>query len=170
MTEVYDDEFTRYVKKARPSLRRTAFGFTADWFEADDLVQRTLLALYSRWEKLDHRDRIAAYAHRTMARLFISDRRARHWSHEIPCEQPPETEPAPDTCVVYGDRLLLVNALAELGPRQRAAVVLRYWDDRSVEETAEALGCVCSTIRSQTARALATLRSALAPAFDESGG
>ena len=73
MAEVYADDFTRYAARARPALHRTAFGFTADWHEAEDLVQRTLIALYTRWDKLEHRDKIAAYAYTVMVRLFIRE-------------------------------------------------------------------------------------------------
>lgn len=162
--DVHDDEFSQYVSTHRPALRRFAFRLAADWYEADDLVQRTLIALHARWEGLDHRDKIAAYTHTVMVRLFISDRRSRRWSHEILHEWPPEPEPVYDAgASSFDDRLLLLSALRSLAPRQRAVVLLRYWDDRSVEETAQALGCVGSTVRSQTARAMATLRSMLEP-------
>jgi RNA polymerase sigma-70 factor (sigma-E family) len=157
-----DAEFTRFVRGTRPALRRAAFRLTADWYEADDLVQRTLIALYQRWASLEHRDRLAAYAHRTMVRLVISDRRTRRWSSEVLQARLPEPEPVPDVWAVLGDRLALVDVLAGLGPRQRAAVVLRYCEDRRVDEIATLLGCMSSTVRSQLARALTTLRSALA--------
>src|SRR5438105_8683260 len=96
MAEVYADDFTRYAARARPALHRTAFGFTADWHEAEDLVQRTLIALYTRWDKLEHRDKIAAYAYTVMVRLFISDRRSPRWSNEVLSDRPPDGEPAPD--------------------------------------------------------------------------
>jgi RNA polymerase sigma-70 factor (sigma-E family) len=156
-------EFTEYVRTQRPALRRIAFRLTADWYEADDLVQRTLIVLLSRWERLDQHDKIGPYVYTVMNRLLISDRRSHRWSSEILHEWPPEPDPALDTSAYFGDRLLLMNALEHLAPKQRAAVVLRYWHDRSVEDTAQALGCMCSTVRSQTARALATLRSVLEP-------
>lgn len=155
------DEFTEYAKKARPGLQRIAFRLTADWHEADDLAQRTLIVLHERWETLERRDRIAAYVYTIMVRLLISDRRSQRWSSEILHEWLPEPAPAPDALALFGERLLLLDALADLSPRQRAAVVLRYWDDCSVEDTAQLLGCMSSTVRSQTARALATLRSRL---------
>ena len=164
MAEVHGDEFTRYATRARPVLHRTALGFTADWHEAEDLVQRTLMALYMRWDGLERRDKIASYAYTVMVRLFISDRRSPRWSNEILSDRPPDAEPAPDVFARLGDRLLLADALDGLPPKQRAAMMLRYWKDYSVEETAEVLDCGSSTVRSQTARALATLRSLLAPA------
>jgi RNA polymerase sigma-70 factor (sigma-E family) len=157
------DDLTEYVRRKRPALRRVAFRLTADWYEADDLVQRTLIALLARWDTLDDRDQIGPYAYTVMNRLFISDRRSHRWSNEVLHEWPPEPGSVPDAYAFFSDRLLLLNALADLAPRQRAAVLLRYWHDRSVEETAEALGCMSSTVRSQTTRALATLRSLLEP-------
>jgi RNA polymerase sigma-70 factor (sigma-E family) len=161
MAELYEDEFARYAEQARPGLRRTAFRLTADWHEADDLAQRTLIALHARWPSLRDHDRLAGYAHTIMVRLLISDRRAHRWSSEILAERLPEPAPEPDHSADLGDRILLLRALAELSPRQREAIILRYWEDRSVAETAAELGCMQSTVRSQTARALATLRSAL---------
>ncbi|ETK37136.1 SigE family RNA polymerase sigma factor [Microbispora sp. ATCC PTA-5024] len=161
MAEAHDDEFSRYVREARPALRRTAFLLSADWHEADDLVQRTLIALHRRWDTLRQRDKIAGYARTVMLRLIISDRRSHRWSREVLHDLPPEPDPSPDPYGLVLDRLLLMNALAGLGPRQRAAVVLRYWEDRTVEETASALGSEGSTVRSQTVRALASLRASL---------
>ncbi|MDP9870309.1 MULTISPECIES: SigE family RNA polymerase sigma factor [Streptosporangium] len=166
MAEARDDEFSRYVKEARPALRRMAFLLSADWYEADDLVQRTLIALHLRWDTLKDRDKLAGYARVIMTRLIISDRRSYRWSHEILHDLPPEPDSTPDPYAFLGDRLLLMRALADLAPRQRATVVMRYWEDRSVEETARAMGSRCSTVRSQTVRALATLRLALQAGAD----
>ncbi|ACZ89694.1 RNA polymerase sigma-E factor [Streptosporangium roseum] len=161
MAGAREEEFSRYVKEARPGLRRTAFLLSSDWFEADDLVQRALIAIHGRWESLEHRDRITGYARTIIIRMIISDRRSHRWSREALAEALPEPEPAGDPYALLGDRLVLMRALAALGPRQRAVVVLRYWEDRSVEETALAMGSGGSTVRSQTARALSTLRSVL---------
>ncbi|GIH67816.1 SigE family RNA polymerase sigma factor [Sphaerimonospora thailandensis] len=162
MAEARDDEFSRYVKEARPALRRAAFLLSSDWHEAEDLVQRTLMAIHRHWDNLERRDKITGYARAVMIRLISSDRRTHRWSREVLHERPPEPEPSPDPYARVVDRLLLMNALAALGPRQRTAVVLRYWEDRSVEETAGVMGSEGSTVRSQTVRALAALRSALA--------
>jgi RNA polymerase sigma-70 factor (sigma-E family) len=161
MAEAREDEFSRYVREARPALRRTAFLLTSDWYEADDLVQRTLITLHRKWESLEQRDHIGGYARTVMLRLLLADRRTHRWSREVLYDLPPEPDPTPDPYTLLADRMMLVDALAGLGPRQRAAVVLRYWEDRSVEETASAMGSVTSTVRSQTVRALATLRTAL---------
>jgi RNA polymerase sigma-70 factor (sigma-E family) len=161
MAEERDDEFSRYVRDMRPALRRVAFLLSADWHEADDLVQRTLIAIHARWDSLQCRDRMAGYAHKVMIHLLISDRRSHRWSREVLHDLPPDTGAAPDPYSLLGDRLVLMDALADLAPRQRTAVLLRYWEDRSVEETAQAMGSSSSTVRSQTVRALATLRTVL---------
>ncbi|MFC0865981.1 SigE family RNA polymerase sigma factor [Sphaerimonospora cavernae] len=162
MAEAREDEFSRYVREVRPALRRAAFRLSDDWHEAEDLVQRTLIAIHRHWDTLERRDRIAGYARTILVRLISSDRRSHRWSREVLHERPPEPGPSPDPYARVVDRMLLMNALAALGPRQRAAVVLRYLEDRSVEETAGAMGSEGSTVRSQTVRALAALRSALA--------
>ncbi|MEU9835303.1 SigE family RNA polymerase sigma factor [Streptosporangium sp. NPDC048047] len=161
MAGTRDDEFAHFVEATRSALRRAAFQLSDDWYEADDLVQRTLMTLHRHWERLDHHEKINAYARTVMTRLLISDRRAHRWSREVLGDSVPESVPAPDPYAALGDRLMLMDALAGLGPRQRAAVVLRYWEDRSVEETARVMGSGCSTVRSQTVRGLAALRSAL---------
>ncbi|GIH94909.1 SigE family RNA polymerase sigma factor [Planobispora siamensis] len=161
MEEMRDEEFAYFVRTIRPTLRRAAFQLSEDWYEADDLVQRTLMAIHRRWDALDRHDGMGAYAHRVMRRLLISDRRSLRWSREVLTEPLPDSVPAWDPYVQVGERLVLMEALAGLGPRQRAAVVLRYWEDRSVEETARAMGSGSSTVRSQTVRALNALRSAL---------
>ena len=170
MAEARDGGFSRYARQARPALRRTAFLLTGDWHEAEDLVQRTLIALHRHWDRLERHDRISGYVRAIMIRLVYSDRRSQRWSREVPHELPPEPEPLADPYTLVVDRILLMNALAGLGPRQRAAVVLRYWEDRSVEETASAMGSEGSTVRSQTVRALATLRTALTAASDGTAG
>lgn len=161
MAEARDDEFSRYAKEARPALRRAAYLLSSDWHEAEDLVQRALIAIHRRWDSIERRDQMAGYARAVMLRLLISDRRAHRWTREVLHDLPPEPDPGPDPYAYVLDRLVLMNALAALGPRQREAVVLRYWEDRSVEETACVMGSEGSTVRSQTVRALAALRAAL---------
>ncbi|GII02151.1 SigE family RNA polymerase sigma factor [Planobispora takensis] len=170
MEEMRDEEFAYFVRTIRPTLRRAAFQLSEDWYEADDLVQRTLMAIHRRWDVLDRHDGMGAYAHRVMRRLLISDRRSLRWSREVLTEPLPDSVPGWDPYVQVGERMVLMEALADLGPRQRAAVVLRYWEDRSVEETARAMGSGSSTVRSQTVRALNALRSALGDGSEADGG
>ncbi|SDQ30270.1 sigma-70 family RNA polymerase sigma factor [Thermostaphylospora chromogena] len=161
MTDTCEQEFAHFVRQARPMLRRIAFRLSQDWYEADDLVQRTLMTLHRRWAVLDRRDRIEPYARQIMRRLVISDRRAMRWSREVLTGLPPDSASASDPYTLVGERLALMDALARLGPRQRATLFLRFWEDRSVEDTARVMGNESSTVRSQTVRALNALRSAL---------
>jgi RNA polymerase sigma-70 factor (sigma-E family) len=165
---VLDNEFAGYVRKARSELRRRAFLLCGDWYNADDLVQNTLIKVHRRWNDLERRDELGAYTRTVMLRTFISDRRAHRWSREFVHDRLPEPDPVSDGQGHLGDRLLLQSALAQLAPRQRAAVVLRYWEDLSVEETARTLGCSSATIRSQASRALMTLRYLLEGDFQHS--
>jgi RNA polymerase sigma-70 factor (sigma-E family) len=160
-----DDQFSRWVKQARSDLRRRAFLLCGDWFGADDLVQNTLIKLYRRWNDLERREELGAYTRTIMFRTFISERRTHRWSRELIQDRVPEPPPLADGQVHLGDRYLLLGALAQLGPRQRAAIILRYWEDLSVEETARTLGCSTATVRSQASRALTTLRCMLEPEY-----
>lgn len=164
MAEARGREFVNFAQEARPMLRRIAFRLSDDWHEADDLVQRTLLALHRHWDDLDRRDRAEAYARQIMRRLLISDRRSMRWSREVLSGAPPDPAPAPDPYDLVGERIVLMEALSRLGPRQRATIFLRFWEGRSAEDTARVMGNESSTVRSQTVRALSTLRAALAGA------
>ncbi|XVQ84275.1 SigE family RNA polymerase sigma factor [Microbispora siamensis] len=161
MADARDQEFARFAREARLKLRRIAFRLSGDWYEADDLVQRTLLALHQRWDGLDRRDRVEAYACQIMRRLLISDRRAVRWSREVLIEAPPDFASVPDPCALVSERVVLMDALTRLGPRQRATIFFRFWEDRSAEDTARVMGNGSSTVRSQTVRALNALRTAL---------
>jgi RNA polymerase sigma-70 factor (sigma-E family) len=161
-----DDGFTQFVVTARPGLRRSAYLLCGDWHEAEDLTQNALLAVLRRWDKLRWPDAAAGYARAAMYRIFISERRHVRWRLETTHAEVPE----PDRASADGDgdgdgsensiadRIVLLEALGRLPPRQRAAVMLRYIEDLDVTRTAEILECEPSTIRSQTARALATMR------------
>lgn len=157
----FDSEFSRYVAEMRPGLRNQALLLCGDWFEADDLVQETLIKLSRHWDTLDRRAELAAYTRMVMIRTFINDCTSVRRSREFPAEQIPEPDSKAGGQEQLADRLMLVEALAKLGPRQMAVVMLRYWEDFTVAEVADALSCSPSTVRSQTARALANLRSLL---------
>jgi RNA polymerase sigma-70 factor (sigma-E family) len=158
---VCDGDFSRYVAKVRPDLRRRAFLLCGDWHHADDLVQSTLIRLYLRWNALEHRDQLGAYTRRILFRVFASDRKSNRWLRELVQDQLPEPDAHADAHERLDDRLLLLSALAQLAPGQRAVIVLRYWEDLSAEQTAHLLGCSSATVRSQALRALATLRAIL---------
>jgi RNA polymerase sigma-70 factor (sigma-E family) len=151
-------EFVAYVSARRSHLRRTAYLLCGDWHAADDLVQTALLKLYLAWPRIRSAGAQDAYARRIVVRSHLDERR-RPWRRESVGldgfdHAAPESVSLEDT-----DELL--TALAALPPRQRATVVLRYWCGLTVDEAARDLGCSDGTVKSQTARAIASLRSAL---------
>ena len=131
-----------------------------DWERAADITQEALIRVYVAWPRLRQDHGLRTYARRAVVSVAIEQARKRS-SREVPAAHLGDrrVEDAADAVV---DRLLLMTALAELPPRQRACVVLRYYDDLSVEAVAEALGCRAGTVKSQTARGLEALRAAYA--------
>lgn len=138
-------------------LFRTACLLTGDWHLAEDLVQETLGKLYRSWRRINRRESPVAYAHTVLVRTFLSHRRTRS-SREYPSDRLPDTAgPAEDREL----RLTLLDGLARMSPRDRAVLVLRYWEDRSVEETALVLDLSAGAVRAQCLRALQRLRALL---------
>lgn len=153
-----DAEFRDYVTARMTGWRRTAYLMCRDWHLADDLVATVLDKLYRRWTRRSAINDLDAYVHGMLARAVIDETR-RPWRREHPVDFA-----LPDGAVQAGDarsvdRLTLDSYLAQLGPRRRAVLVLRFYCDLSVEETAEALGISHGTVKSQTARGLETLRA-----------
>ncbi|MBT2212087.1 sigma-70 family RNA polymerase sigma factor [Actinomadura sp. NEAU-AAG5] len=151
----FDDGFSTYVKQVRPELRRRAFLLCGDWFEADDLTQKTLVKVFLQWPRLDNREKLTGFTRTVMVHIYISERRAARWTREVLADRDPE--PAPCDQHPF-DHQPLLSALDRLAHRQRATIVLRFWEQLSVREIADVLGCAPATVRSQTSRALATLR------------
>lgn len=154
-----DDEFRAWALVGRPRLRQTAFLLTGDWYLADDLVQECLVRLYDAWPRVGGSPSLQAYARRVLVNL-VTDHRRRPARREQPAEEVPD-RPVDDTDARV-DRDRLVSALREVPPRQRAVLVLRFFDDLSVEQTAGVLGTTAGTVKSQTHRGLEALRHALA--------
>ena len=152
-----DAEYTEFVSARLPSLRRLAHLLCGDAHRGDDLVQQAITKLYARWRKLGDVVNLDQYVRTILLREFIDERR-RSWAKVRLFTRPPET-PAPVTDLA--DRLDLRSALLRLPPKQRAAVVLRFLYDMSVEDTAHALGCSTGTVKSQTADGLSNLRKLL---------
>ncbi|MGI5211769.1 SigE family RNA polymerase sigma factor [Plantactinospora sp. CA-290183] len=155
-----DAEYTEYVRAGLPQWRRTAYLMCGDWHQGDDIVQRVLTELYRNWSRARRADHLNALVRTMLLRRLIDDRR-RGWARVLLTDLLPErpAPAAPDAT----DRLDLVAALSQVAPRQRAVLVLRFFQDLSVEETAQALDCAPGTVKSQTAKGLATLRRLLAP-------
>jgi RNA polymerase sigma-70 factor (sigma-E family) len=151
-------EFEAFVAASSDRLVRTAYLLTGDAGHAEDVVQSALLRTARRWRSA--RQSPEAYARTVVANLAKDRWRA---LGRRPAEAPLEH----DVPLVVHDGLLdrdaLMQAARGLPQGQRAVLVLRYFDDLSVEETAAALGVTAGTVKSQTSRALAALRAALAP-------
>ena len=157
-----DGEFAEFVEAAWPGLYRTAYLILGEHQLAEDLVQTTLTKTYASWGKVREPAAAMGYARVVLVNTAASWFRRRSWRNEQPTETLPDgprpAEPDPS------DRPALMEALRELPPRQRAVIVLRYYDDLSVGEVAEALGCSEGTVKSQTHHAMARLRLLLGDA------
>ncbi|MBE1485536.1 sigma-70 family RNA polymerase sigma factor [Plantactinospora soyae] len=156
-----DAEYTEYVRGGLAQWRRTAYLMCGNWDSGDDIVQRVLTELYRNWPRARRADNLNALVRTMLLRRLIDDRR-RGWARvrltDLLPDRPAPAEPDP------ADRLDLVAALRQVAPRQRAVLVLRFFQDLTVEETAQVLNCAPGTVKSQTAKGLATLRRLLAPA------
>ncbi|MBV9845175.1 MAG: SigE family RNA polymerase sigma factor [Kutzneria sp.] len=162
-----DEEFTAYFAAHAHVLRATAYLLCGDWHRAEDITQVAMIKLYAVWPRLIRHDALEAYARRVVVRTFLMEnrrmwRRRERLTHEPPLEHTVH-DADPDHSV------LLRAALNAVPPRQRAVLVLRYWNDLSVEQTAAVLGCSTGTVMSQAARGLATLRQRLRPHFVDFG-
>jgi RNA polymerase sigma-70 factor (sigma-E family) len=164
MDAAAEAEFNTFASARMRDLRRTAYLLCGDWHHADDVTQTVLAKLYSNWSKIQERERIDAYVRTMLVRATFERRRKVWWRREINSPRPPEVAISDDGRVE--ERMVLVDALAKMPPRQRAAVVLRYWQDLDVAETARALGCSEGTVKSQSARGLATLRALLTESME----
>jgi RNA polymerase sigma-70 factor (sigma-E family) len=152
-----EQAFSRWAGERQLALLRTAVLITGDRHRAEDLVQDSLTQVALRWRRLRHGNP-DAYARQVIVRGNISWWRKHR--HEVVVEIHDAAEPvAPETDRAER-RIMLDQALAVLTPKQRAAVVLRYYDDLSERDTAEALGVGVGTVKSQTHVALRRLREA----------
>lgn len=159
-----DAGFREFVSSRLDRLRHTAYLICGDWHTADDAVSTALLKLYRNWPRVSQVENLDAYLRRALVNAWLDDRR-RPWRRERSVsELPPRAVPAEDGSV--NDRLTVLQHLAALPPRQRAVIVLRFYCEASVEETAQLLQCSQSTVKSQTARALETLRSSIVDVSD----
>jgi RNA polymerase sigma-70 factor (sigma-E family) len=148
-------------------LVRTAYLLTGDHHEAEDLVQTTLAKVFLAWPRISRLDEPDAYVHRALVNNNLSRFRRRRVVHLLTSRLPERSRPAATGHVET--RAALVTALAALPPRMRAVVVLRYWEDLSEQQVADALGCTIGNVKSQASRGLRKLRDHPALAAGESG-
>jgi RNA polymerase sigma-70 factor (sigma-E family) len=156
-----DEEFTAYVAASALRLRRMAYLLCGDWQRAEDEVQGALVKLYLAWNQVRARGALDAFMRKVLIRGLIDEHR-RPWRREQAHAKIPDQATAQSLSLE--DRLVVREALALVPPRQRAVLVLRYYEDCDVAETARLVGCSEGTVKSQTARGLARLRELLTPA------
>jgi RNA polymerase sigma-70 factor (sigma-E family) len=142
-----------------PALYRYAYLLTGQSADAEDLAQQTLLKAYRAWSRVIASQSPTAYLRRTLTNTFLSQRRPKKRRLEVLTPAPPEDAHAP--AGGPEDRMLLWPHVASLAPRQRAVIVLRYYEDLSEQEIAEVLGCSRGTVKSSAHDGLKTLRRAL---------
>jgi RNA polymerase sigma-70 factor (sigma-E family) len=158
------NDFDEFVAGNLEHLLKTAYLITWDTGEAEDLVQECLFKVARRWPRVRGMTQPRAYARRILVNLALDDGggRARRRGE---LDEPPAIadEPARDLLVGLETRAELLDALARLTSRQRAVLVLRYFNDLTEAQTAEILGCSPGTVKSNASRGLARLREVLAP-------
>jgi RNA polymerase sigma-70 factor (sigma-E family) len=163
-----ESEFQDFVLARRRALMHTAYLLTGDAGRAEDLVQTALAKAYVAWRRVRDVEDPDAYVRRILINAHASERRRKRVREWFPGTVP---EPAvADRAEAVADRSALMAALGSLAPRQRAVVVLRFWEDRSENDVAHLLGCSVGTVRSQASRGLAKLRASpeLSRLFDHS--
>lgn len=155
-----DRGFAEYFGARADAMRGTAYLLCGDWHRAEDLVQSAFVKLYRAWNRIGGHHALDAYTRQILVRTFLDENRRGFFYRER------VTETSPDLAAPQGgsteDRLVLLSALTKVPARQRAALVLRYWEDLSVEDTAQALRCSPGTVKSQASRGLQTLRGLIA--------
>ena len=155
-----DEEFADLVHACWAGLYRTAYLMLGDAAEAEDLVQTALAKTYANWRRVRSVEAAPGYARTTMVNTAASWFRKKGWRNARPTETLPETAHETDPTL----RPTVLDALTLLPPRQRAVIVLRYYEDLSVAQVATALGITDGTVKSQTSEALNRLRTLLGDA------
>lgn len=157
MRDADQGEFAEFAGAVVRELRGTALLMCGDWHRAEDATQEALMRLYVAWPRLERGGGVRRYARMAVISAVL-DQARRPWRRERAVEDLPTVALA-DASAYVDDRQAVLAALATLPTRQRACVVLRYYADLSVEETAAILKITTGTVKSQTSRALASLQS-----------
>jgi RNA polymerase sigma-70 factor (sigma-E family) len=145
----YGGDIEEYVRVRTPALLRTAYLLTTDVHAAEDLVQTVLAKLWPRWQRLSTAGDPDAYVRRCLVNTFLSWRRRRAATELVLSDPPERSAPARHDQDSVGTRLLVLGALGQLPPRQRATVVLRFFNDLSEGQVAELMGCGIGTLKSR---------------------
>ncbi|MDX3311122.1 SigE family RNA polymerase sigma factor [Streptomyces sp. NPDC054884] len=153
-----EDRFQEFVRARWSRLVRTAYLLTGDVHHAEDLTQTALAKAYRSWRRISRSDSPEAYVRRMLV-TCNSDRFRKRRVTEALTAAPPDRAGRDEGAGQVEERGSLLAGLAQLPPRQRAVVVLRYWEDLSEAEVAEVLGCSTGTVKSQASKGLAKLRT-----------
>ena len=157
-TREAEAEFAEFMAARSSQLYRSAYLLTTSAPAAEDLLQTALAKAYAAWPRVRRADDPVAYVHGILIKSFLSERRRRS-STELPVAQPDRiTDRTSSTDHDPTDRLALMTALAQLSVTDRAVVVLRFWEDRSVAQTAQDLGLTEAAVKNRSLRALRELR------------
>jgi RNA polymerase sigma-70 factor (sigma-E family) len=151
-------DFADFVQRRSGAMLRAAWLLTAgDWALAEDLVQTALGEAWRHWDRVAGMDAPGAYVDKVMVNTCLRWR-GRRWTGEVPSAQLPETTMSTGGFQQVDVRVSLRYALRALTAKQRAVIMLRYFEDRTEAETANIMGCSVGTVKSQSAKALARLR------------
>jgi RNA polymerase sigma-70 factor (sigma-E family) len=160
MKDEVEKDYVDFVTHQANSLCRTAYLLCGDWRRAEDATQEALIRLYRVWGRIQRKGAVGAYARKVVVSTTLDALRRKSSQEVVGGEDYFAGEAdSSDPLGVLENRLVITQALAGLPPRQRACVVLRYFDELSVDETAAALDCRPGTVKSQTMRALEKLRT-----------
>ena len=161
MTAARDAEFSAYFVARRDPVRRLAYLLSGDWHKADDLAQVAFVKLYGAWDRVRDRAAMDAYVRSCLVRSVVDESR-RPWRREKVVEFLPEhPDDGADLAALVADREVFRQALGDVPPKQRTVLVLRYYEGMDVASAAAAMGISEGTVKSQTARGLAALRTAV---------
>lgn len=150
-----EDDYRQYVVANLDRLRRAAYLLCTNWHTADDLVAVTLAKLYRHWSRAQTVNNLDAYVRTILVRSWLDEQR-RPWRREQLTDEVLEV-PARESFEVL-DRMAVLDLVRGLTPRRRAALVLHYYFDLSLDETAAALGCSPNGVRSLIARGIESIR------------
>ena len=156
------EDFAEYAQARQQHLFRTAYLLCGDRDRAQDLVQSALVSLLRSWKRVSRADNPEAYARKVLVRTFLDEQRKLR--REAEAHRIPDAPVGRENAAL---RLLVLDALRTLPPKPRAMVVLRYWEDLSIAQTAVLLGCSEGNVKSQCSRSLDKLRELLGSEFHE---
>lgn len=162
----HDAAYIEYVTAKTPWLRWVAFLLCQDWHRADDLLQTTAAKLYATWPRASRLENLDGYTRKILVNTFLAEQRSLWWKRVLVHgdRESPDAPAATDAPVAQPDldaALDLRAALLTLTAKQRTVLILRYYDDLSVSETADTLRCSTGNVKKQTSVALAALRKRL---------